>query len=319
MRDTLFIVFEGIDGSGKSTQAKLLRENLTRIGRNILLTSEPSAGPIGTLIRKILQKKGNVSESSMAYLFAADRTDHLYDNESGIALALDSGQDVICDRYVLSSLAYQKPFELAASLNSTFLIPDLTIYLRSDPTSALARKSNDSSIPEKYEHVHKLTSAAREYERAIQHLENKWHVISIDADDVSKEELSHKIFDLVNEGFFEPTKIDLLPLFSEILYEQKSGRGYDVKETFKLIADKASETANTAYIASFIVTKLIDYYRREFTNTMLTNDTFMKQFRTEEDSLLRTMKDVNQNLLNRLHSHTHFSGDHFAHDATQAT
>ncbi|HUJ27417.1 MAG TPA: dTMP kinase, partial [Myxococcales bacterium] len=109
-----FIVFEGLDGAGTTTQAKLLAERLQKLGRTVFLAHQPSDGTVGLLIRQILAgraatpqadgKLGQVDERVMALLFAADRLDHL---NSQIEPRLARGEDVILDRYTLSSLAYQ--------------------------------------------------------------------------------------------------------------------------------------------------------------------------------------------------------------------
>ncbi|HYY53573.1 MAG TPA: dTMP kinase, partial [Myxococcales bacterium] len=106
-----FIALEGLDGSGTTTQAERIASVLRAQGRRVLLTREPSDGPIGTLIRLALtgrlglpQRSGPLTEEALALLFAADRVDHL---AAVIEPALERGELVVCDRYVLSSLAYQ--------------------------------------------------------------------------------------------------------------------------------------------------------------------------------------------------------------------
>src|SRR5688572_29817595 len=104
------IVIEGIDASGSTTHGKLLMKALKLRGHDVLLTCEPTSGPVGSLIRQVLQKRVHVmaehgprtfSWSTMALLFAADRIDHL---ESEIIPALRAGTWVVSDRYDLSSL-----------------------------------------------------------------------------------------------------------------------------------------------------------------------------------------------------------------------
>lgn len=97
----LFIVFEGIDGSGKSTQARLLSENLGQAGVPVLLTREPSDGPTGLRIRSLTARPSPEEE---ARLFTEDRCHHL---KHVVEPAIARGSSVICDRYILSSAAYQ--------------------------------------------------------------------------------------------------------------------------------------------------------------------------------------------------------------------
>lgn len=126
----LFIVFEGIDGCGKSTQAKLLTKYLQKQNIEVLLTTEPSKGPVGSFIRsKILSGKEKVTNYSLIQLFATDRAEHL---ATTVLPALKENKIVICDRYFISNLAYQGlilPFKDVWEENRRFLKPDLLIYL----------------------------------------------------------------------------------------------------------------------------------------------------------------------------------------------
>ena len=100
----IFIVIEGLDGSGKTTQASFLAKKLEKTHK-VLLTAEPSIGKIGTFIREgCLYEDKRLPTEAEALLFAADRIEHMH---SEIKPALDEGKLVICDRYIYSSLAYQ--------------------------------------------------------------------------------------------------------------------------------------------------------------------------------------------------------------------
>jgi len=136
-----FIVLEGIDGSGISTQAAktaaALRE---RTSRRILLTKQPSTGPIGALIRQALNKRlQGFDEPTLALLFAADRQDH---NNQELRAVLEAGGIVVCDRYLWSTLAYQGlalEREWLQTINRYSLTPDLTIFIKVNPETSLAR------------------------------------------------------------------------------------------------------------------------------------------------------------------------------------
>lgn len=121
-------MLSGIDGSGKSTQAALLSEWLRRVKeKETLLTAEPSQGTIGELIKSALKKELDLTSRCLQLLFAADREDHL---NRLIEPALSDGKTVVCDRYVLSSLAYgslDMDLNYLIQLNSKFRIPDLTL------------------------------------------------------------------------------------------------------------------------------------------------------------------------------------------------
>ena len=126
-----FIVFEGIDGAGTTTQTRRLTERLRAHAYDVWQTSEPTSRPIGRLIRDVLSGSVVVSPDTIAHLFAADRSDHLY-SPGGIVERLAGGQIVVCDRYKYSSLAYQAldtDAELVRSLNERFDDPGLLFYL----------------------------------------------------------------------------------------------------------------------------------------------------------------------------------------------
>ena len=102
-----FIVFEGIDGAGKTTQIKLLAENLAKIGVESYITAEPTDMPSGKIIREALAGRLPATCAEMADMFVRDRVIHNKDEEKGIDPHLDRGITVISDRYYYSSLAYQ--------------------------------------------------------------------------------------------------------------------------------------------------------------------------------------------------------------------
>ena len=143
MQQTLFIVLDGIDGSGTTTHSKLLAGFLSLKGLKIYLTQEPSNSEIGKLLRNFL-KDDKIPPSTDALLFAADRDLH-YRNE--IKMKLEEGYIVISDRYIESSIIYQScqsekiTIEWVKSLNKFAGKPDLTIILDIDPKMSLARKN----------------------------------------------------------------------------------------------------------------------------------------------------------------------------------
>ena len=137
----VFICIEGIDASGKSTQARWLVRNLRRRGFDAIYTTEPSKGEVGSFIRRyVLQRKRRVPAVVEALLFAVDRVDHV---ESRIEPALESGKIVISDRYVYSSLAYQGAAGLNINwikqINRMALQPDLAIYIDVPPEVVVKR------------------------------------------------------------------------------------------------------------------------------------------------------------------------------------
>ncbi|MEY4424276.1 MAG: hypothetical protein RLZZ258_1379 [Actinomycetota bacterium] len=153
----LFISFEGIDGVGKSTQADLLEQYLVEKGRKVQRTLEPGGTDLGQEIRHmLLHRKGEVSARAEALLYAADRAQHV---ATKVRPALHAGTDVITDRYLDSSVAYQGAGrELAADeirRISLFavegLLPDLTVLLDLDAASARARRKTTGVAPDRLE------------------------------------------------------------------------------------------------------------------------------------------------------------------------
>lgn len=147
----VFVCIEGLDASGKTTQARLLVEELNRRGFEAVYTTEPSQGEIGSLIRKsVLQREGRVPSVIEALLFAVDRIDHV---EREIKPALKEGKIVVSDRYLYSSLAYQGAAGLDLNwireINRLALIPDLAIYIDVPPEIVFERIRRKRTVMEK--------------------------------------------------------------------------------------------------------------------------------------------------------------------------
>jgi dTMP kinase len=145
-----FICIEGVDGSGKTTQAKRLVRNLRSRGYDAIYTTEPSDGKIGALIRDfVLSRKSRISVGLEALLFAADRVDHV---QADVEPLLKQGKIVVCDRYVCSSLAYQGAAGLDLDwmdcVNRFALKPDLTLFLDVPPEVGLSRLRRKKSVME---------------------------------------------------------------------------------------------------------------------------------------------------------------------------
>ena len=145
----IFVVIEGLDGSGKTTQANLLAKKLSQ-NYSVMLTAEPSQGKIGTFIREgCLYEDKRLPIEAEALLFAADRIEHM---QKEIKPALDKGKLVICDRYIYSSLAYQGSEGLSLdwirTINARALQPDFSIFIDVAPERVLERLRRKKSVME---------------------------------------------------------------------------------------------------------------------------------------------------------------------------
>jgi len=179
-----FVVFEGGDGSGTSTQLSMLKNRLKNIEKPVIFpTFEPTDGQIGKLIRSALKKEVNFKPETLAMLFAADRNEHLY-GQDGILAHINRGELVVSDRYVLSSLAYQGiecGDELPQLLNSRFPAPEITIFFDIEPETAIERMKNRDSL-EIYEYREFQEKVRQKYKSAIiQYRKNGARVEIIDA------------------------------------------------------------------------------------------------------------------------------------------
>lgn len=170
----LFIVLEGIDGAGKTTQAALLADYLTSKGRTVLRTAEPTALPTGVALRRALSGAEPKTECEMATMFTLDRIAHNSDPKEGIRAITESGTDIICDRYYYSSLAYQghsTDYEWVKSMNlacPAILRPDLCIYLDLTPEQSLERIRRGRESVEIYENAETLTRVRNAFMRVFE-------------------------------------------------------------------------------------------------------------------------------------------------------
>ncbi|MGC8816269.1 MAG: dTMP kinase [Candidatus Hadarchaeum sp.] len=144
-----FICLEGLDGSGKSIQARLLASWLRRMGHGVLVTEEPTRGPIGKIIKLALRGNLKLPVAAEALLFAADRLQHV---EQVIAPAVNSGKIVISDRYKASSLAYQSarglPLRWVMKINEMAPDPDLMILIDVPPEVSSQRINRSRRLDE---------------------------------------------------------------------------------------------------------------------------------------------------------------------------
>lgn len=183
----LFIVIEGLDGSGKTTQIEMLNDRLQGGGAACYLTAEPTELPTGKFIRSILQKNVTADPRTVAALYAADRIEHLFHPEEGLLHKLAEGYHVIASRYYFSSLAYQSEFAdpgWIASLNmmaKRTLPADITFFLDLDPDVSMQRIEARGETKELFETQEKLTHVRESFHLAFEHFGEGENIHIIDA------------------------------------------------------------------------------------------------------------------------------------------
>jgi len=193
MKKNFFIAFEGLDGSGKSTQVKLLTEKLKAQGLKIYATAEPTNSPIGQIIRDIFKHKMEADHRTIAALYAADRLDHLTNKTDGILKKIEEDHTVITDRYYFSSYAYHGTHMdmnwviNANSLSADLLRPDLTIYIDISPEESMKRLNKGRDSIELYESTENLKKVREKYFEAFELLGEKEKIFITDGNRLEKE------------------------------------------------------------------------------------------------------------------------------------
>ena len=197
-----FIVFEGIDGAGTSTQIKKLIERDTT---RFVPTAEPTSNETGKFLRRMLGGEFTVDEKTNAYLFAADRCEHIF-GKGGVLELCESGKIVVSDRYFFSSMAYQSVScgeELPKLLNSPFPLPEYLFYFVINPEISLGRVNARGEHKEIYETIEKQKKIAAQYEKVISEYEKNtsetgMKIIRIDAEkDI--EEIAAEIWNILRK------------------------------------------------------------------------------------------------------------------------
>jgi dTMP kinase len=185
-----FLVIEGLDGAGTTTQSARLIAWFTARGHRAVATREPTDGPIGRLIRTTLRAEaGSPDPTVLPWMFAADRADHLH---RIVEPTLAGRASVVSDRYLHSSLAYQSltlPLSEVWALNHTFRVPDLTLFLRV-PVAECLRRMEGRPEREIYEEESRLVKISASYDATMAFLRERGHAIvtidgSLPVDDVT--------------------------------------------------------------------------------------------------------------------------------------
>ena len=163
----------------------MLADRLLKIGIEAYETVEPTDGPVGRLIRRMLSGEIGVDQRTIASLFAADRTDHLVNEANGIFNKVEQGRVVLCDRYYFSSYAYHAQFIdmewviQANALNAQILRPDIILFIDADPDACFERIKKRGGPLEMYEKIDMMNHVRTNYLKAFDRLENDETVVLI--------------------------------------------------------------------------------------------------------------------------------------------
>lgn len=188
MKKGKFIVLEGVDGSGKSTQSALLRQALIDAGEVVHATFEPTNGPIGSVLRNILTHRIKADEKTIAALFLADRLDHIQNEQNGLLKMLHQGMTVVCDRYYFSSYAYHSTHIdmdwviQSNSLCAELLRPDLNIYIDIKPETSMERIAKGRTSTDLFENLDRITKVRAGYFSAFDRLKDTEEVLIVDGE-----------------------------------------------------------------------------------------------------------------------------------------
>ena len=217
MKKGKFIVLEGLDASGKSSQIPVLVKRMEEEGLKVYSTRECSDGPIGKLLREVyLPGHRKCDERVINMLFPTDRFDHITNEEDGLLKYLKEGYNVVCDRYYLSSMAYDtyhlygtEKFDESMEdiirrnkINIETLQPDLQIFLDVPPKVCMERLNTRNEERSVYEEESKLVKIRESYGYAFNIMVNRYNEKIRIIDGVgSKEEISDRIWNLVRPMF----------------------------------------------------------------------------------------------------------------------
>ena len=186
-----FWVLEGLDGAGTTTQLKNLEAYMQDKGLPVFRTAEPTIYETGRFIRRVLSGEVKVPQSTIAYLFAADRDNHINNQEYGIISHLNKGEVVISDRYFFSSFAYQSigfDPDAVMMLNSRFPYPELVLYVDTPVEDCISRIDSRGSDKEIYEKQDYQTKVRENYEKFFSNLPEGCRLIRVDGT-LSREEI----------------------------------------------------------------------------------------------------------------------------------
>ncbi len=206
MKKGKFIVLEGIDGSGKSSQIGPLVKRLEGLGLSCRADREPTGGPVGSLIRQIFTGRVTADNRVIAALYAADRIDHLVNEVDGLCAAIDQGVTVVSDRYYFSSYAYHSvDMDMewvihANSVSAGLLRPALTVFLDVPVETALDRIHKNRLVEEIFDQEDRLRKTREFYFKAFDRLKDVERVAVVDGSG-TLEEVAERVWAAVSPCF----------------------------------------------------------------------------------------------------------------------
>ena len=195
-----FIVFEGLDGAGTTTQIKRLAKKLEDYDKKVFLTHEPTDNPIGRLVRDVLQHKVKTTSGALALLYASDRDDHLKNPEYGIERKLEEGSIVLSDRYFYSSIAYQGvdlDLDFVKSINP-FPHAEYLIFIDTSVESCMRRIEKRGEDKELFDHAEFLKKVRSNYLSQLEYLPKETKLLVLDGE-LSIDELENRIWDFIKK------------------------------------------------------------------------------------------------------------------------
>lgn len=198
-----FIVVEGLDGAGTTTQTELLAGYLRDKGITVETTREPSTGPVGALCRDAIEGRISLPPEALALAFAADRLDHTYNSSYGINTVLDKGTWVISDRYVLSALAYQASqgvdLKWLEAINANAQVPEVTVFVDTSESVCLERiKRRGQNEDDLFHNAARLGQVKNAYKKVLGHSQFIGGLVTADGNQPISD-----VFQQIQRGLFE--------------------------------------------------------------------------------------------------------------------
>ncbi len=249
-----FIVLEGLDGSGTTTQTRLLAESLRKKNiRHVWTTREPSDGPVGSQIRGVLTRQVKLQRIALAGMFVADRLDHLYSHD-GVIDRLRRGEWVIMDRYYYSSFAYQA-LDMAhdekawlMALHQPCLQPDITIFVDVSIETSMTRITVNRGFHfELFEEEDKLKHIREQYFKAIDGLRRTGEVIHVISGEQTVESVQKNIWQRVDSRLLDKAFLSL-----------ESEQRVWAYGSLKRIRQEVESSLNLAYLGSTYTPPSVD-------------------------------------------------------------